>query len=158
MQDNTDGQPFHESNLDSAEYRERLMRKLNTLIAVLEVAGAKVRRSLAGPEPDLERLTRIKANLQNTLEVCLRARSALEKRGALPKGLSRELTEAVSPDMLDAARMARPEERRRKRKLGQGIEMTSLDEVEKFRRLGQIRRAEIETCDLEELASKLQGS
>ena len=32
-------EPFKESNLESPEYRERLMRKLNTLIAVLEVAS-----------------------------------------------------------------------------------------------------------------------
>jgi hypothetical protein len=52
-------QPFSDANLDSPEYRKRLLRKLNTLIAVLEVACAKVRRTLTGPNPDVERLTRI---------------------------------------------------------------------------------------------------
>ena len=96
MNEESQGKPFHESNLDSAEYRERLMRKLNTLIAVLEVANAKVRRSLAGPAPDVERLTRIQKNLADTLSVCLRARSALEKRGNLPQGLSQDLARAVT--------------------------------------------------------------
>ena len=156
-------QPFHESNLDSAEYRGRLMRKLNTLIAVLEVANAKVRRSLTGPDPDVEKLTRIKTNLQNTLEVCLRAKAALEKRGRLPKGLSKELSNAVSPDMLDAARMAAPRDddvrrgRNASANAGSGVEMSSLEEVEKFRHLGNIDPAMVSSCDLDDLARKLQG-
>ena len=84
-------QPFHESDLDSPEYRDRLMRKLNALIAVLEVATAKVRKSLAGPAPDVQRLTKIQSNLTSTLEVCRRARRALERREALPEGLPENL-------------------------------------------------------------------
>ena len=79
--------PFNESHLQDAEYRDRLMRKLNCLIAVLEVANAKVKKSLAGPEPDVERLEKIQTNLKSTLEVCRRARKALERREALPQGL-----------------------------------------------------------------------
>ena len=79
--------PFDEDDLESPEYRDRLMRKLNALIAVLEVATAKVRKSLSGSEPDTERLTKIQANLASTLEVCQRARRALERREALPEGL-----------------------------------------------------------------------
>ena len=71
---------FQESSLDSAEYRERLMRKLNCLIAVLEVATAKVRKNIQEPAADVDRLSRIQSNLQNTLDVCLRARTALERR------------------------------------------------------------------------------
>ena len=56
---NFEEKPFSESHLDSPEYRRRLMRKLNTLIAVLEVACAKVRQSLSGPDPDIDRLNRI---------------------------------------------------------------------------------------------------
>ena len=61
-------EPFQESNLDSAEYRERLMRKLNCLIAVLEVAHAKVKKSLSGPKPDVTRLRKIQTNLTSTLD------------------------------------------------------------------------------------------
>src|SRR5262245_2770557 len=71
--------PYSDAHLDSPEYRKRLLRKLNTLIAVLEVACAKVRRSLAGADPDVERLTRIQNNLKETLQVCLRAKRALER-------------------------------------------------------------------------------
>ena len=40
-------EPFKESNLESPEYRERLMRKLNTLIAVLESPPASCLRDEA---------------------------------------------------------------------------------------------------------------
>src|SRR5262245_12797175 len=73
-------EPFSEADLASPEYRERLMRKLNCLIAVLEVATAKVRKNMAGAPQDSERLARISANLQSTLEVCIRARLALQRR------------------------------------------------------------------------------
>ena len=104
MSQNPKEEPFSETNLNSPEYRERLMKKLNALIAVLEVATAKVRRSLAGPDPDVERLTRIRNNLQSTLEVCLRARSALERREALPKELPENLNQIIKDSGMAGAR------------------------------------------------------
>ena len=96
MTSQPDERPFSESNLESPEYRARLQRKLNCLIAVLEVACAKVRRSLTGPDADTERLTRIQKNLQDTLNVCQRAKRALERaqaeaevRGILSRELQR---------------------------------------------------------------------
>ena len=68
-----------------AGIHDRLMRKLNALIAVLEVANAKVSRSLDGPEPDMERLLKIRTNLSSTLEVCKRARRAQQVVGEGPK-------------------------------------------------------------------------
>jgi len=159
MSEESQGQPFHESNLDSSEYRERLMRKLNTLIAVLEVANAKVRRSLAGPAPDVERLTRIKKNLADTLEVCQRAKAALERRGNLPQGLSADLARAVNPDLLDAAKLAGPSHDLLPRPpRGHEVEMSSPDEARRFEVLGRIQRAELAAVDLDELARRLQGS
>ncbi len=155
MSEQPDGQPFSESNLDSTEYRQRLLRKLNCLIAVLEVAGAKVRRSLAGPSPDVERLSRIKKNLQDTLEVCLRARTALEKRGKLPQKLSKDLQRAVNPEMIsssqyqDVLQPAKPPR-------GSRVEMTSEEEHDRFRKLGRIERGMVDDCDLEELLRQLQ--
>lgn len=154
MSEHPDGLPFSESNLESAEYRERLMRKLNCLIAVLEVAGAKVRRSLAGPSPDVERLTRIKKNLSDTLEICTRARTALEKRGSLPEELSKDLRRAVNPEIISSApyrEALRPADPR-----GAGVELTS-EEREKFRQMGRIDRSEVAGCDLDDLARRLQG-
>ncbi len=148
-------QPSSENNLDSAEYRERLRKKLNCLIAVLEVATAKVKQSLAGPAPDVERLMRIQRNLQDTMDVCLRARNALDRRGALPSGLSEDLAKAVNPSFglefptAQPARepAAKPETRR---------EFNS-EEQRKFARLPKIDSAMIATCDVDELARLLQG-
>ncbi len=159
MPDQPQGQPFHESNLDSPEYRERLMRKLNTLIALLEVAGAKVRRSLSGPAPDVQRLMRIRKNLQDTLEVCLRAKTALQKRGSLPKGISRELSKVVNPDLIDATRLAAapgtPASAPRRR--GVLVEMSSAREAQRFRDLGRIDPTMVWSCDIDELMRRLQG-
>ncbi len=144
-------QPSSENNLDSAEYRDRLRKKLNCLIAVLEVATAKVKQSLAGPAPDVERLMRIQKNLQDTMDVCLRARNALDKRGALPSGLSEDLAKAVNPsfglELPPAQSDAAPQVRRE----------FSSSEQRKFARLPKIDSAMIATCDFDELARMLQG-
>lgn len=156
MSEQPEGLPFSESNLDSAEYRERLLRKLNCLIAVLEVASAKVRRSLAGPAPDVDRLTRIKCNLQDTLEVCTRARTALSKRGKLPDDLSRDLQRAINPQLVasepyqQALEPAEPTG-------GSRVEMTSEQEFEKFQGMGRIEPDQIDDCDMDDLTRQLQG-
>ena len=143
-------EPFKESDLESPEYRERLMRKLNTLIAVLEVASAKVDRSINGPGADLERLTKIRTNLTSTLEVCKRARRALERREALPEGLPENLAEVV--------RSAGQHKRLPKRlPVGSGAEMTSPDEQRRFESMGRITGAELEDVDFDELTRKLQS-
>ena len=145
---NFEEKPFSESHLDSPEYRKRLMRKLNTLIAVLEVACAKVRQSLAGPEPDVERLNRIHGNLQETLKVCKRAKTALERCEKLPEDLPANLTQLTlrnnQPPKVVELR-------------GSQVEMTSDEEAEKFDQLGPIDSKEIRATDLDELARLLGG-
>lgn len=144
-------EPFSESHLESPEYRERLLRKLNCLIAVLEVATAKVRKSLTGPDADAERLTRIRTNLQSTLDVCLRARAALERREALPKDLATNLVQVVgdvapTPDLPPAEKRARATR----------LETSSEREREKLARLGPIDPRHVKLVDLDALAKKLQ--
>lgn len=141
-------QPSSDNNLDSAEYRERLRRKLNCLIAVLEVATAKVKQSLAGPAPDVERLSRIQKNLQDTMDVCLRARNALDKRGALPAGLSEDLARAVNPSVVASEPAQAPVKQR--------SELNLLEKT-KFAELPKIERGMIASCDFDELARQLQG-
>lgn len=145
------GDSQSESGLESAEYRERLRNKLNCLIAVLEVATAKVKQSLAGPAPDLDRLTRIQRNLQETLEVCVRARAALDRRGPLPEGIARDLASAVSPSALGMPLppTAKPAAQAR----GEFSEV----ERERFAHLGRIDRSMIGGTDLDELARRLQS-
>jgi len=137
---------FQESDLESAEYRERLMRKLNCLIAVLEVASAKVQRSLAGPSPDLERLTRIQTNIKSTLEVCQRARRALERR------------DSDSPDIAEVVRQhGQPTVRHRTAGMpfGARYEMSSADEFQRFSDMGKIGEEEIKSVDFDDLAKRL---
>lgn len=150
-------EPFSEANLDSPEYRERLMRKLNCLIAVLEVATAKVKKSLDGPAADVERLARIRTNLQSTLDVCLRARAALERREALPKDLPENLTRVMegAPEPAVSA----PAFTQRKPKnlpRGASTELDSNDERRKFRNMGAIDRRQIALVDFEDLCRRLQ--
>ena len=143
---NSDEQPFSESHLDSPEYRKRLMRKLNTLIAVLEVACAKVRQSLAGPDPDVERLNRIHANLKETLSVCKRAKLALDRCEKLPDDLPANLTQ------LTLRQGGAPSADKRK---SANVEMSSEAEQKKFDELGPIDTKAIRSVDLDTLCNQL---
>jgi len=142
---------FQETNLNSPEYRERLMRKLNCLIAVLEVATAKVRKSLADPAADVERLTRIRTNLQSTLDVCMRARTALERREALPKELPENLSQVI-----EETRVVELRGQKRSPQSGARSDPRKA-ERRKFESMGTIQKSEIVRVDLDELTRKLQG-
>lgn len=156
MSHESDGQPFSESYLNSPDYRERLMRKLNTLIAVLEVATAKVRRGMDAPGADLNKLGRISKNLQDTLDVCARARTALERRGLLSPGLADDLSK-VSPELAQSARvlheagaLAAPANHLRPG------EWSSAAEAKRLAGLPRIQPEEVWTCDIDLLARLLQ--
>ncbi|MEZ5979908.1 MAG: hypothetical protein R3F34_17085 [Planctomycetota bacterium] len=154
MSDRPDEQ-FSQANLDSPAYRRRLMRKLNCLIAVLEVATAKVRRSLEGPDADVERLERIKKNLTDTLAVCRKAKSALERREKLPPELPIQLQDVTNfRDVEEGGE--RPFELARRRR-GSLVEMTSKEELERFAEMGPIGSDEIESVDFEALGRQLQS-
>jgi len=144
MSDKSAPEPYDQQNLDDPEYRDRLMRKLNCLIAVLEVANAKVKRSLAGPDPDVDRLTKIKTNLTSTLEVCRRAKRALERRESLPEGLPENLAQVVRRS--GSQRMPSRA----------SVEMTSPEEHKRFEEMGRITADEIEEADFDDLAQRLQ--
>ena len=141
-------EPFSEAHLNSPEYRDRLLRKLNCLIAVLEVASSKVRRSLAGPDPDVERLMRIHRNLRETLEMCLKARRALERHEALPDGLPENLSRIAAEELVrDAEKATKPH----------SSEFESDEEHQRFTSLPAIGSEEISKVDLDELGRMLQG-
>lgn len=160
MTPDADGQPFSESYLNSPEYRERLMRKLNTLIAVLEVATAKVRRSMEGPGADLTKLQRIRKNLQDTLDVCHRARTALERRGTISGPLADDLSK-VSPDLAQSARaLHEAGALRAPEKQGEHPRMrdwTSSAEAARLARKPVIQATDVAGCDLDLLARQLQA-
>ena len=145
MNSQPDEPSFSDSNLDSPEYRLRLQRKLNCLIAVLEVASAKVRRSLTGPDADVERLTRIQKNLGDTLKVCQRAKRALERREDLPAELPNVLNGTINS--VNSTRQTR----------GAGVEMSTPMELVKFKSMGPIETDETAGVDIDELGRLLQG-
>jgi len=134
-----DNAPLPEA-LSSAEYRSRLTTKLNCLIAVLEVAIGKIQKSLDVPGANEERLLKIRSNLENTLSICHRARQTLERTGQVGKQpvLSRP----------DASAMSARDY----------VELTSIDEYRKFRRLPPITKDELATMDFDELARRLTES
>ena len=148
-------EPYSDSQLDSPEYRKRLLRKLNTLIAVLEVACAKVRRSLAGPDPDVERLTRIQNNLQDTLGVCQRAKRALERceqqHSQLPPASPAAKAPAPAQLPAPAPKAEQPAA------AASSAELASAEEKRKFERLGPIDLREVRACDLDALCRRLIG-
>ena len=147
-------EPYKESNLESPEYRQRLKRKLDCLIAVLEVATAKVRRSLAGPDADIDRLQRIQKNLDDTLQVCKRAKVALERREALPGDLPIQLDKVVQKAGLNL-----PTETPVARKSPQGmvVEMSSAEEFERFKDLEPIQTEDVAEVDFDDLCRRLQS-
>lgn len=161
MSERPNEKPFSESDLESPEYRERLRRKLNCLIALLEVAMARIRRSLDASEPGLQRLERIRGNLESTLDVCLRARAALEHREELPENLPEALARLTGKG---SAKSKGPEILREVLRQqvqpmpsGSATEMTSVAEFRKFERLGRIDAKDIVGCDLDELSRQLQA-
>lgn len=144
---------FSETHLDSPEYRERLRKKLDCLIAVLDVACAKVRRTLEQKGADTERLLRIQKNLNETLATCQRARQALDRRERLPENLSATLsalTRKEEAGPLDGGRQ-------RARRLSPKAEFVSSSERQRFEGRAVVAKSEIRSCDLDELARRLQS-
>lgn len=144
---------FSETHLDSPEYRERLRKKLDCLIAVLDVACAKVRRTLEQKGADTERLLRIQKNLSETLATCQRARQALDRRERLPQNLSATLNALARGDDEQPAR----ERGTSARRLSAKAEFSSPRERQRFEGRAAVATNEIRSCDLDELARRLQS-
>lgn len=138
-----------DKNLSSAEYRARLLAKLNCLIAVLEVAIAKISRSMDLPGANGERLARIRGNLQNTLAICHRAKNTLEK------GLARELDARFAVTPRPSSGTADDRARPKKMTYRDYVEFSSIEEYRRFKEKPPIRSEELESIDLDELARRL---
>ncbi|MEO0649410.1 MAG: hypothetical protein AAFZ65_01880 [Planctomycetota bacterium] len=148
-----DDDNFKKSDLESPAYRQRLMRKINCLIAVLEVACSKVRRSLDAPDADTERLERIQSNLTQTLDVCRRAKGALERREQLPGDLPSQLAEISNIETLGDKPLDQKVVRPHK---GKHVEFADNDEAERFESMAPIAKDEVASVDLDELSRLLQ--
>ena len=133
--------PDNERGLSSAEYRARLLTKLNCLIAVLEVAIAKIARSIDLPGANEQRLVKIRGNLENTLAICNRAKMTLEKS-------------------LDRPRSSSTQRARTKGKMSYRdyVELSSIEEYRKFKDRSPITGGEIESVNIETLLRKLAES
>ncbi|MBL8695026.1 MAG: hypothetical protein JNJ88_13105 [Planctomycetes bacterium] len=143
---------------DSTAHRDQLLKKLNCLIAVLEAAISKVRRNQQSGHNDPDRLERIRLNLENTLTICQRAKTTLERRGALPANLPPEVSEAVGATSSAAPETTtRPARRRSDHQMTYRdyVELSSVEEFQKFRQMAPISVEEIAACDLDSLASEL---
>jgi hypothetical protein len=125
--------------LSSAEYRSRLATKLNCLIAVLEVAIGKIQKSMDLPGANEERLLKIRSNLENTLSICHRAKQTLERTSA---------GKPAAKAAVDSAQMTARDY----------VELTSIDEYRKFRKLPPIGKDELAAIDFDELARRLTES
>ncbi len=129
------------SGLSSAEYRAKLLTKLNCLIAVLEVAIAKISRSIDLPGTNEERLLKIRSNLENTLSICKRAKNTLVK------GI-----DSASPRRSSPARARGGKERMSYRDY---VELSSIEEYQKFKTMPPIKSEELEKIDIDDLVKKL---
>ncbi len=129
-------QPNPNDMLSSSEYRARLLTKLNCLIAVLEVAIAKISKSMGLPGANEERLLKIRSNLENTLAICHRARQTLDKstHGGPAAGAAMERGKMSARDY---------------------VELSSIDEYRKFKKMDPIQFSELETVDFDDLARRL---
>lgn len=123
--------------LSSADYRARLTTKLNCLIAVLEVAIAKIAKSMDLPGANEERLLKIRGNLENTLAICHRAKQTLDRTAAATRSIDTKTEE------------------RRQMTARDYVELSSIDEYRKFRSMQPIGLDDVRSVDLDDLARRL---
>ena len=145
-----DDQPRKE--LSSSEYQKRLLNKLNCLIAVLEVAIGKITQNVDDDSSKAERLGKIRSNLENTLGICRRAKRTLESRIQGGSDSPKQLPAAPTAELSEE-----PEAKPKKHPLSfrNYVELSSIDEFRKFKRLEPISENEVSETDLDELARKL---
>ena len=140
MDSNKNDDPKLPEALASAEYRSRLTTKLNCLIAVLEVAIAKIQKSMDLPGANEERLLKIRSNLENTLSICHRAKQTLERAVTGAKTVASRSTEKAQMTARDY------------------VELSSIDEYRKFRKMPPITKDDLSSIDFDDLARRLTSS
>ena len=136
-----DGSKNPHSGLSSAEYRAKLLTKLNCLIAVLEVAIAKISRSIDLPGTNEERLLKIRGNLENTLSICKRAKTTLVK--------------GIGPTSTKQSSRARGRGAKEKMSYRDYVELSSIEEYQKFKTMPPIKSEELDQIDIDDLVRKL---
>ena len=132
-----------QGGLSSTEYRSKLLTKLNCLIAVLEVAIAKISRSMDLPGANEERLLKIRSNLENTFSICSRAKQSLEH----------SMTGGATTRLKSPKKRLKGE--RDKMTYRDYVELSSIDEYKKFKNLPPIVSQDLQNLNMEDLLRKL---
>ena len=143
MESHNDSNQSPHSSLSSAEYRAKLLTKLNCLIAVLQVAIAKISKGLDLPGANEERLLKVRGNLENTLSICKRAKGTLEKG----MGVSSRKRIDAAKGQTAAGKMSYRDY----------VELSSIDEYKKFKALPPIDGDNLASVDMDDLIQKLSG-
>lgn len=110
------------------EYRDRLNKKLDALVAILVVAVTKIEQAMLSDACDTERLITIHKNLTKTLEICMRAKESLNN---------------ITPSLRDTPQMGNDE-------------LKCISEYMKFQKLPPINKKDIDLVDFTDLCEKLQ--
>ncbi len=137
------------------QYQGRLLNKLNCLIAVLEVAISKINQSIKISNANPEKLEKIRNNLENTLAICKRAKETLEKR---MKGKNREVKQGSSCSFARGEKERENKEKRipdGKMTYRDYVELSSIKEYQKFKKLPPIKMKDVKNTDIEALIRKL---
>src|SRR5262249_54373477 len=109
------------------------------LIAVLEVAIAKITRSMELPGSNEDRLLKIRSNLENTLAICTRAKQSLEK--SMTPSLPAPETRTATRDMT----------------YRDYVELGSIEEYQKFKKMAPISNEDISHLDVDDLIRRLMA-
>lgn len=116
------------------EYNAKLNLRLGALIGVLITAIKKIEQGMTVPGANIDRMTKIRDNLANTLAICERAQSSL----AIGNGRPRQET---IPSGMRAY-----------------TELSSLDEYRKFQMLPPITQQDISSVDWNKLQEQLNSA
>ena len=144
MDSQNDNSNESQAGLSSAEYRAKLLTKLNCLIAVLQVAIAKISRSMDLPGANEDRLLKIRSNLENTLSICKRAKGTLED-GVDHRSGRRSTDKKATGGDID------------KMSYRDYVELSSIDEYQKFKTLPPIEDSDVASVDIDELIERLSN-
>jgi len=140
--------------MTNEEYRTRIIMKLNTLIGVLQVAIARIEKSMSSPNVNKEQLGKIRNNLRKTVELCSKSKRTLED-GATP-------SEKEFGQLFTDYNITEGESLRQGSSAPSGAraytELSNIDEYRKFQAQPPITAEEVAEVDMEDLIDKLEGA
>jgi len=116
-----------------------MRRKVQGLVAILEIALARIRVEMENPGADLPRLRRVKENLTRTHRVCK------QTLGKLEESLAEALEVCLQP-------------RTEPMSCREYVELSSLEEYHRLRDLPPVRFEEIQEVNLDGLGERLTAN